>query len=1586
MVFKTPDFGAAAGHVNQLAGDVKLTTTSLEAMGVASSKVTSAQLSGLNLTSAEYKRAQSQIAGLSVKLNLGSEALTKSFVAAHQAGVEFSEMGFSGLEEFQRVMEVTGTDSAKFAASMGKMKLKMAKDPALFKRMTGEIFAMGKANNIGREALAGMAGTIDILDANMTKLPDTWDENGVSMGQFLKGTTAVAAAFTAVGLTGDEAMKASQGLTETLVGNNTGLAAMYSGLADDFPEASKFMTEQLGNHDEAFKLLAKSPDEFMLKMGKVVETIATMKPPKANSLDRYRLGFEKTFGPASLKMMEKGGFAKMAPILEKAQDPMDAQGVAIKNLSKKYQDGRTYADRFALAQDNIQTQLKKVHRVMSDGTYLAAYNKQSKDFLKTVNHLADKGGALGKLTTSMIEIKNRGFGGFLASRSSFGFALSEAIGLIQPMLQYLPMLRTAFGALLSPIGAVAAAIGVLADLGRGKDSFIKPFIDNISKQAPVFFQKVKEVFSKVFSAVFDVIQSIDWGKVGQSIRDGLTWAFNGISKVFNMIDWGKVGDFLGDALGKVVNFAFTMAFAAVDLLGKFLDFFMGLDWGKIGNKLGQVMTGLVALSADIIVTVIKRIPELVVAFVKLGVGILSGIEDALKNAFPKWAGEIGAFFTVLKAVAIPILVALAFHFGVVAAKAVYSAMTTAAAWVKASYIEVKASMATMKAHALAGASAVKSAAFTVKGWLSSAATAVASGATQVGQYLALKAAALAHGVASVAIWARTSAAAVASRIVQMTQYAALRLAQMAQNDLLIGPVVRWAKQAIAAIAAGTTIVGQYIAMKAAALAEKLAVVGSWLAKGAALAGYLVSMLAAGAAIIGQYLGMGVAAAASAVASAASFAVMIAGYVAAGLAAAVGAAAVVGGWLAMAAAAVANAAVVAAAWLVAFFPITAILLAIAGLALVIYKFGDKIKAFFSGLWNGIKDVAKAVWDKIISIITSPIAAVKAAWGAVKGFFGGLWDGVKGAAGSAWGWIKGKVTGLWGETKKEVSSISIVDVVQKQLDEVKQKAAQIQKEVASNAKSTIQETKDASNGLGGIVSTAMDVAGRAASLANKKVSGYIGSFIEKTDGHLKKANTLAFPKLGGTELLDQIQAYKDSGKVIGQLNDQWDEFEAKRKKLAIDPKASDEQRGKAKEAVEAIEQERDRAIAAQKAIADQYQSTHDVKLDLVLSEARFGLEKIAQLKTETYGMDKVTRDILRKKIDREGKAWAEERLEIAQARQEAETDAERDNIRKKAGALDKKILEDEKRLRAEIVAIKEKGAKISQVDRAAARDQVSNAKDVFKQTSKISADRAAKESANAAIAQSEFKVSGERAVELASQLASIKPGAFKSRIVEVKRELGGFLEAMDKASQTLIKNTNANVNKFFADSKKGWVDQEDLIKTFTDKAVVHTEKYWTKVIDEATKATGSFTTLFGTIQSNLASMAQSVNVMDLLASPSQISQWAASVVSALGYAFKNGGAVDALITTSYQKALEANATLQAQSGSATPDTSDMASPALPATSAQGALLNTINKPTWAGPDGDIPKELKAMNKQLKEAVEQLHVIARTKPKSGGTLSDK
>jgi len=692
MMIKMPDIKPAIGMAQHLASDVKLTTTGLEAFGVAASKVNSATFAGLGLNSKQLSKMKSESASLAHSMNTDVGTVAKAFAELEQAGVDVRKNGFRSKSEYVKFLAVTGVSSQELTSSMAAMNKRLGMSSAAIKDVIQSVGAIGSKFKIGKEAYAGMNTTVSLLNANFEKLPENWSKE--KLGAFIKGTTAVAGALASIGLPAEQATAASNRLGEVLLKGREGMDALYVGLADSLPAGMETLTKHLGEIAPSFDMLQNSPDQFMLKMGEMVKAVRDAPGMTEKSLTMFRLQMEKDFGPEVMAAFTKEGFSKLGPALKGATEPIKNQGEIVGDLAKAYQDGRTYADRFALAQDRIQTSLKKVEGVMSDATYLKTYTNQSKDYLHTVNEIAGKGGVLGKLTTSLIEVKNRGFGGFLASHSKFGFALSEGIQLMQPMMQYLPALGAAFSALASPIGIVAAAVAGLfflfKDLGKGKDSVIAPMLNKLVDEAPKFIAKIWELASGVFDTVYAVLSKVDWGAVIATMRSAFTKIFGSIFSAIEKINWAKVGQVLGVAL----DFAFQIALdAVVSILNigeKILKWLDGVNWGAIGNKLGGYFAQIGLVIYNVFEKVLSNLPSLIGKVFERGlalvIGILDGMRDWFITKFPEAAKPIFVLFEVLKGIAV--IVVTRIKLGFQAVGVVLTAVWEVLKWVLSTVVDV----------------------------------------------------------------------------------------------------------------------------------------------------------------------------------------------------------------------------------------------------------------------------------------------------------------------------------------------------------------------------------------------------------------------------------------------------------------------------------------------------------------------------------------------------------------------------------------------------------------------------------------------------------------------------------------------------------------------------------------------------------------------------------------------------------------------------------------------------------------------------------------------------------------------------------
>lgn len=649
MIFKPPNLGPTKDLITTLAGDVKTTTTALEAYGVMASKSTSAGLAGLNMTEKEFKKAQGLISSVAFSMNTDVGAVTKSFTALKQAGVDVNSQGFKKMfgsfKDYQKFIEVSGTNTESFAASLGVMEKQMGMTADQIDESVKSTAAIGKKFNIGREAIAAMSDTVKTLNEQSNRLPANWGPD--RMQKFLKGTAIVQGAFTSIGLTADEAIGATKGITQQLLKGETGMRDLYAGLSKNIENGTAVVQKHLGEFPDAFKMMQESPDQFILKMGDLVEAVKATGATE-ETLNLFRGEMEGAFGTDIMTAFNKG-FKTLAPAIKGAQGPVEGQADAIKDLSKRYKSGRTHAEEFAIAQDRVQTSLKQIKEVMSDDEYLRQYNKQSQKFLGTMNKLAADKGPIGKATTLMIDFKNRGVGGALAAHSQWGFALSEGMKVMEPFLAYLPAIGAAFLALMSPIGLAAAAVGLLyfgfKDLAKGGNSVIRPMLDKLVTQIPEFLTKIQEFAGMVFHTVWKTLSEVNWAAVAATVTSALVKVFNAIFTVVESINWKKVGKVLGIVLQKAADVALMLLGAAFRIGEKILIWLGEIDWNAVGKKFGYYLMEVASIALDAIVKVLSNLPEITMKIWCSVADFITGALDGIWDKIRAIGSKIGGFFS-----------------------------------------------------------------------------------------------------------------------------------------------------------------------------------------------------------------------------------------------------------------------------------------------------------------------------------------------------------------------------------------------------------------------------------------------------------------------------------------------------------------------------------------------------------------------------------------------------------------------------------------------------------------------------------------------------------------------------------------------------------------------------------------------------------------------------------------------------------------------------------------------------------------------------------------------------------------------------
>ena len=1353
MAFKPPNFGPAMGMATALASDMKLTTTNIEAFGVASAKVTSAALAGLNQNETEFKRASRELTSAAFSMNMDVGKITQSFVALKQSQVDVKKVGFNSLKEYQKFIEVTGVDSTKFAGALGRLHNQMGFTEERAGDLVKSVAAIGKKFNLGREAVQGMADTVLILNENSNLLPENWGPERTE--QFVKGATAFAGALTTVGLTSDEAMKASQGLTNALLKGETGLANLYSGVNDTMPQIATVMTKHLGNAKDAFRSLQDDPATFMQNMGGLVDEVRSMDlDPKA--LNMYMAEMEKVLGKDALAMFTKQGMGKMGPALEAANDPIAGQADILHTLAGRYKDGRTAAERFAIAQDMLLTKMKKISGVMSDQEYLKKYKKNTNELHKQLEATAAKGGPLGKMTTMLIEMRTKGIGGAISAQSKWGMAVAELSNQFAPILRVLPGIGAALIALTSPFALVAAAVAglyfVFKDLDKGANSIIQPWINRLKNELPKVMAFVDDFFTKALSVI------------GPAIR-----------KVVDKIPWNAVVKVLGKGLAFAAELSLKLFEAALNIGGKILSALGNIDWGNVGMTLGKFLGKAVLIALSAVWRIFLNLPEIIYKAVKGAIGLVVGLIDGLVAAVEKKFPIIGGALKFIIKGAKVLLIALT-------ALVIYVLASMIPAFVTAG-IAMAASMWTAMAPILLFVGILAA--------IGVAVYALYEGFKFLWDAVADNAAGIFEFFTGISLGAGQ---------------AELDVDAMAKNNAIA--VEKAHREAVASAAGQIASIGDLAAVTDAEVRD---LVKSQLASGERVVTNTGKIIASAEAI--------------------------------------------------------------SIW------------------------AKDAEGNLGRVYVALSDISQAVldiphWNKAAEAVDTVHLAIKK--------YG---RGSKEAMAATDAWVKVdkefiKVHGYSAQKAAEFNrtigeQLAIEDTLLNEVGKYNSAYASDMQERINAAATAMGKETDHIMETHGLRLNAMKAAGKEGTAAYQR----------ELD-----AQSLA---------LDGVNA---------KIKDFAGNMENEAKMVAGNIGAAMAAAGKGSE----------KAMSLARIAAKRW-------ADSTMAESRRALAGMTDIKDEERRMVMESIQII---ADRQ-----EERIkkEIAL------------NKHLSAPALDKHL----KGVRAQYEGLAKDVTDLA--DRTSGELEVGITVGYKKGLAEIVA---AADSTGIKIAEKvtkgsdtivkELGVSSKVAASMVKTIAGINPNRFRKNVVAISKAMKGFMKGFMADATKMMEGLATNINLVWEEIEKGLERNEQLTATWAERSTAHIKKYWSISIAEASKAVAAFIGFVATMQQGFVSMAKSINLMDLLASPSQIDTWASRVVSALAIAFRGGKAADAMIGAAYNKALASAELLQ--SSTATPDGGSGGSTSGVGSHATASLIRDINNPRWAEKDGVIPLELKEMNESL------------------------
>ncbi len=487
------------------------------------------------------------------------------------------------------------------------------------------------------------------------------------------------------GMSAEGAQASANAFLKTIMKGKQSFHDLYTGIETDLGPLAKVMSENFQGPEEAFRLLEKSPHEFVLKMHKATNALgklaekqvlqqydvkdasqlstkqrteydAKVRAQQLTYTQRFSTQMSKLVGSDMTTLIMKNSDKTMKKMdqLGKNFDKVGGKKGAISKITKQYRDGRTATERFAIAQDLLITRMKKLRGTMSDTRFLGDYAKSSGLVLSKMKQMADKGGPVGKAMTTMIDFSNFGLCGVLARLHPMGLGLTTIVQKFAPVLAMLPALAVGFSALFSPLTLVAVAIGGIylalkypeqaAKAFKKFSSAVKTYLPKILNTAKMIVIGVAKALAKVFVYIWE---NVDWAKVWSIMVTVAQTLAEVVVYIWKSINWGAVAKAIkwaAQKIGQVLKWALLKVIQISDWL---IYSFSKIDFETIRGYLAvgfKYAFHALLLAAGYAIT---RLPYLLKGAFKVMYAVIFGFFDGIRDFFAEQFPQFTKFFTVM---------------------------------------------------------------------------------------------------------------------------------------------------------------------------------------------------------------------------------------------------------------------------------------------------------------------------------------------------------------------------------------------------------------------------------------------------------------------------------------------------------------------------------------------------------------------------------------------------------------------------------------------------------------------------------------------------------------------------------------------------------------------------------------------------------------------------------------------------------------------------------------------------------------------------------------------------------------------------
>lgn len=568
------NIASIASNMRSLTGETGNLSNSLESMGVSYAQASKPIIHSMNVTGKEAQKMTGRVTSMAIALNTGATEVAETFKAIHGAGkpakAAIDAMGMSE-KDWVKVTQTTGVTMQDFAGLMGDMVASWGASPKQAGLMVDNLTAIGKAANIGTQAVKNAKGQLDALDAIFEQLPPSMARTADEVQNLMESTYKLAGAFREMEETEEQATQLGQDTAKMFAEQAVMIEKLYKiggeGALDESP-LFKFLTMLGTGTEEARDIIREGSVDVVKGVTRINDIFAKM-GGDASPQVQYALGeLNKAMGQSAAGL---GWLASNLDTGTKSLAAMNAMAVKGEGALKKYgqqafSTGRNLQEQFDLAKERLDTQIRGIGR--KDVKRLVREQMGAfRDVGKELRNLGSDD-TWGPLVKAISGFKQMGATGLFLS-------LAETMGLsAKGMSKVFVKFRLAFDVLKDvgdSLAPMMQMLGMFGPLGLAAGGIIGFFMLDtedrkkiMQKLSPLWKDIVKVWHNNIWPAIAEgskkiwsyITTKIPWSDIGdkyvwpalsflgEKVWDGLKWA------------WTKVGEELGPggqlAIGSII--------------------------------------------------------------------------------------------------------------------------------------------------------------------------------------------------------------------------------------------------------------------------------------------------------------------------------------------------------------------------------------------------------------------------------------------------------------------------------------------------------------------------------------------------------------------------------------------------------------------------------------------------------------------------------------------------------------------------------------------------------------------------------------------------------------------------------------------------------------------------------------------------------------------------------------------------------------------------------------------------------------------------------------------------------------------------